>query len=104
MKVEVAYAGPEGQAVEAVDLPAGATVADALLHCGLAVRLALDVAALACGIDGQRAGPHTPLHDGDRLELLRPLVADPKAARRARASEKPLPRARPAARRRRSPP
>lgn len=101
MKVDVAYAGPEGEAVETVDLPASATLADALAHSTLPLRLGLDLATLSFALFGQRAGPHAALRDGDRVELLRPLLADPKVARRQRAAENPLPRSRPPAKRKR---
>jgi putative ubiquitin-RnfH superfamily antitoxin RatB of RatAB toxin-antitoxin module len=95
VRVEVAYAGPEGEAVDEVDVPAGATLAQAVDRSGLALRLGLDLAGLAFAIFGQRAAPGTPLREGDRIELLRPLTADPKDARRRRASENPVPRPRP---------
>lgn len=101
MRILVAYAGPEGEAVESVDLPCGATLADAVDRSGVALRLGLDESRLAFAIFGQRAVPGTPLRDGDRVELLRPLVADPKDVRRRRAAEKPLPRPRPVPRKRR---
>jgi putative ubiquitin-RnfH superfamily antitoxin RatB of RatAB toxin-antitoxin module len=53
-------------------------------------RLALDRAAIGYAIFGQRARADTPLRDGDRVELTRPLVADPKDARRRRARDHPL--------------
>jgi putative ubiquitin-RnfH superfamily antitoxin RatB of RatAB toxin-antitoxin module len=104
MKVLVAYAGPEGEAVDEVDVPAHATLAEAVDRSGIALRLALDVGRLAFAIHGQRAVAGTPLRDGDRVELLRPLVADPKDVRRRRAAENPLPRTRPTVGKRRTPP
>jgi putative ubiquitin-RnfH superfamily antitoxin RatB of RatAB toxin-antitoxin module len=95
LAVEVAYAGPEGEAVVSVELPPGATLADAVRRSGLVDRFGLFEAALAHAIHGQRAQAGTPVRDGDRVELLRPLVADPKDARRRRAEANPLPRARP---------
>lgn len=95
MKIEVAYAGPEGQALVAVDVPAGGTVADAIAASGIVERLGLFEAALSYAIFGQGARAATPLAEGDRVELLRPLVADPKDARRRRALENPLPPRRP---------
>lgn len=97
MKVEVAYAGSEGVALVPVELPDGASVADAVAASGIVDRLALFEAALSYAIHGQLAQGSTPLYDGDRVELLRPLIADPKEARRSRASEHPLPRPRPRA-------
>jgi len=90
LTVTVAYAAPGVEAIESLALPAGATVADAVAASGLVTRLALP-ATIAYAIHGQRAAPDIPLFDGDRVEITRPLVADPKAARRARAAEHPLP-------------
>ena len=95
MRVEVAYAGPEGHAVVPLDLPEAATVADAVLASGLVDRFGLVDAALGVAIFGQTARRATPLRAGDRVELLRPLAADPKDARRRRARDRPLPPSRP---------
>jgi uncharacterized protein len=99
--VVVAYGGPEGQATIAVSLPDGSTLADAVARSGLVERFGLFAAALAFAIHGQRAVASTPLRSGDRVELLRPLRADPREARRERAEANPLPRARPRGKRRR---
>ena len=63
----------------------GATVVDAVAASGLIVRFELKASMLAYAIFGQRVRGETPLADGDRVEILRPLVADPKEARRRRA-------------------
>ncbi len=68
-----------------VDLPAGATVADAVARSGLVARYGIDRAALGFAIFGRRVRADAPLADGDRVELTRPLVVDPKAARGERA-------------------
>jgi putative ubiquitin-RnfH superfamily antitoxin RatB of RatAB toxin-antitoxin module len=60
-----------------LDLPEGASVADALRACGLAT----DAEA---GVWGRRAEASQLLRDRDRVELYRPLVVDPKVARRER--------------------
>jgi putative ubiquitin-RnfH superfamily antitoxin RatB of RatAB toxin-antitoxin module len=99
--VVVAYGGPEGQATVAVSLPEGATLADAVALSGLVERFGLFAAALAFAIHGQRASASTPLRTGDRVELLRPLRADPREARRRRAEANPLSPARPRGRRHR---
>ena len=93
MKVTVAFAAPGIEVVEAVDLPDGATLGDAVERSGLLARLPSPAAA-SFAIHGQRARADTPLADGDRVEILRPLVADAKAVRRARAADHPLPPAR----------
>jgi putative ubiquitin-RnfH superfamily antitoxin RatB of RatAB toxin-antitoxin module len=97
--VTVAYAAPGTEAIVGVTVADGATVADAVAASGLCERLAL-TDSIAFAIHGQAAAPATPLADGDRVEITRPLVADAKAVRRARAAQKPLPRTRKVKRRR----
>jgi len=86
MRVLVAYAAPGNELVVAVDVAEGATVADALRIADVAQLIGMipDDAGLA--IFGQRVDGSTPLRDGDRVEITRPLVCDPKVARRARAA------------------
>lgn len=70
-------------------LPAGASVAEALSRAadaGFAAAAQASPDALA--IFGKLASPSTRLHDGDRIELLRPLLADPKERRRERAGRR----------------
>jgi putative ubiquitin-RnfH superfamily antitoxin RatB of RatAB toxin-antitoxin module len=70
----------------ALRLPMGATVSDALAQSGLAaLHPELDVAAAPVGIFGRRVERNHVLADGDRVEVYRSLVADPKDARRRRA-------------------
>lgn len=64
----------------ALDLPEGATVADALRACALVP----DDAGYQAGIWGRAAALDTPLRDGDRIDWCRPLKVDPKVARRER--------------------
>lgn len=86
MRVTVAFALPGRQEVVALELSAGATVADALDAAGLAARHpGEDVAALDVGIWGSRVAREAPLREGDRVEVYRPLKADPKEMRRRRA-------------------
>ena len=86
MNVRVAYAGPEGEAIVEVCLAGGASVTEAVAASGIVDRLGLVETALCYAIHGQRAQAATPLREGDRIELLRPLVADPKETRRRRAA------------------
>lgn len=81
MRVQVVRAWPRRQ--EAVDLSLGdgASVADAIAASGFG----LD-GIVGYAVHGERATPARVLHDGDRVELLRPLQADPKDARRRRAA------------------
>lgn len=79
-KVIVAHSpGPREVREQALDLPEGATVADALLACGLAV-----AEGEALAVWGRKAQPGQVLRDQDRVEVLRPLRVDPKVARRER--------------------
>lgn len=86
MRIAVAYAAPGAATLVTVDLPAGATAAEAVERSGLVGELGLDAKTLRYAIFGQAVRADTPLADGDRVELTRPLLADPKAARRQRAA------------------
>lgn len=87
--VEVAYATPARQLVIAVQLPAGSTLEEAIDRSGIRAEfpdMVIDPAAL--GIFGRKAPPGQVLREGDRVEIYRPLIADPKEARRRRAEQK----------------
>ena len=78
-----------------IELAEGSTVADALERVRAHRAFAeVDWARLRVGIWSRECGPDTVLRDGDRIELYRALVADPKAQRRARARLKPSTRSR----------
>ena len=80
MKVEVVYAAAEAVGAETLDLPDGARLGDAVQ----ASRFAATPAA-AYAVFGKIATAQRVLEDGDRIELLRELVVEPKDARRLRA-------------------
>jgi uncharacterized protein len=84
VKVELLRAWPRRFEQVEVQLPEGATVHDAVLAAGWGA----DPEAVACAVFGQRVEDDAPLRDGDRIELLRPLLADPKEARRQRAEDR----------------
>ena len=87
LRVEVAYAEPARQLVQALDLPAEATIGDAVNAALPALQAAfpnLDFTTLAVGVWGEPANRERLLQAGDRVELYRPLSADPKLARRTR--------------------
>ena len=87
IRVEVVYAPPRGAAFGAmVSLPADARVADALRASGLAQRHQ-DVPCVEghVGIHARLVALDASLADGDRVEVYRPLVQDPREARRQRA-------------------
>jgi putative ubiquitin-RnfH superfamily antitoxin RatB of RatAB toxin-antitoxin module len=86
IRVSVVYALPDRATEVALTLPAGATLGEALVRSGLAARHPeLDLARCPVGIFGRRYGRQKALADGDRIEIYRPLVAEPKDARRRRA-------------------
>lgn len=87
IRVEVVFAAPRHQALLPLELPADATVADAISASGIERRFPeYDLALLPVGIWGRQAGRDQPLSDGDRVEIYRPLAADPRDARRTLAA------------------
>jgi uncharacterized protein len=87
IRVEVVHALADAQTLIALELEAPATVADALAAAVEAGRLPADVARQPVGIFGKRVERSQALAAGDRVELYRPLPADPKEQRRARARD-----------------
>jgi hypothetical protein len=85
MRVEVVYALADRQDIVVVDLTEGAVARDALAASGLLERHGLAAADLKFGISGRRAAPDRRLREGDRVEILRGLAAEPNEARRLRA-------------------
>lgn len=86
IRIEVVYALPGAQDVTSLELEPGATVADAIAASGLPARHPqLRGGTGAVGINGKVVYPGRALEAGDRVEIYRPLAADPKDARRARA-------------------
>ena len=83
--VEVACALPARQFLRVLRLPAGSTVAAAIAAAGVVEACGLDRATLDAGIWSRRTALDAVLADGDRVELYRPLLIDPKEARRLRA-------------------
>jgi uncharacterized protein len=86
IEVEVAYAEPGRQFLRRIALPGDATVADAITASGVESELGIEASALATGIWSRPVARTTLLKDGDRVELYRPLKADPKETRRRRAA------------------
>lgn len=85
-RIEVAYATPLHQ--EVIEMPArpGTTIEQAIRKSGVLERFPeIDLSQHRVGIFGEIASLHDPVHDGDRVEIYRPLQADPKEVRRRRA-------------------
>lgn len=88
IRAEVAYARPERQELIAVTLQEGATALDAIRASGIeALFPEIDLRQQSVGIFGRvlKDPGHHVLSDGDRVEIYRPLLIDPKDARASRA-------------------
>lgn len=86
VECEVAYARADRQEVVRVSVPEGATALDALSASGLAGRFPeIDPATVTLGIFGRTVPHDRVVVSGDRVEVYRPLSADPRTARRSRA-------------------
>jgi putative ubiquitin-RnfH superfamily antitoxin RatB of RatAB toxin-antitoxin module len=85
-RVEVVLATPDRQELVVLEVSAGTTVAEAIGISGLPGRFEgfeLDLSKI--GIFGQKVSSEQVLRSGDRVEIYRPLIADPKEVRRQRA-------------------
>jgi uncharacterized protein len=88
MRVEVAYALPQGGVFRTYELPASATVEDALRAAGADPAFAgVELDRSRIGVFGAPVRCDQALNEGDRVEIYRPLAVDPKAARRARVKQ-----------------
>lgn len=88
LKIEVCYALPQKQELVSVKLPAGATLQQALEASGLLAKYPeIDLKKNKFGVFAKLSKPDTVLRDRDRVEIYRPLIADPKEVRKQRAAE-----------------
>ena len=88
IRVSVAYASPKRQAEVAANVPAGTTIDQSLTLLATEIAaLTAGEATVAVGVWGKIRPPQYVLREGDRIELYRALEADPKQARRTRASK-----------------
>jgi putative ubiquitin-RnfH superfamily antitoxin RatB of RatAB toxin-antitoxin module len=86
--IEVVYARAERQDVISLNLPAGSTAGQAIEASGLrAKHPEIDPAKNKLGVYAKLAKADTVLRDRDRVEIYRPLIADPKEVRKQRAAE-----------------
>jgi putative ubiquitin-RnfH superfamily antitoxin RatB of RatAB toxin-antitoxin module len=89
IEIEVVYADAGEQEVCALKVPAGTTLRQAVEAAGLGQRFpGLDPSRCRLGVFGRLRGADEPVQAGDRVEIYRPLQADPKQARRERARRK----------------
>ena len=88
IQVEVVYALPERQYLRKVKLAEGSSVEQAIQASGLLeLRQDIDLKSNKIGIYSRLAKLGDTLNDGDRVEIYRPLLADPKELRRQRAEK-----------------
>ena len=88
LSIEVCYALANEQALIAVDLPAGATLQQALEASGILQRYPqIDLATQKVGVFGKLKTLDTVLADHDRVEIYRPLLVDPKLSRQRRVEK-----------------
>lgn len=88
IEIEVVYALPENQIMRRVSVPSGTTARQAVaLSAIIDLFPEIDLACNKLGIFGRLVKQGTILCDGDRVEIYRPLMVDPKESRRRRAKE-----------------
>lgn len=86
LRVSVAFAYPDHQVLMSTDLPEGATLRDAIEQSGIRDKVPeIDLDSMRVGVYGKLKGLEDAVRSGDRVEIYRPLKADPKEARRTRA-------------------
>ena len=87
IEVEVAYAVPERQLIVKVEVPAGTTAIEAARLSGIEEQFPeIDLGKNRMGVFGKLCKADRPLNAGDRVEIYRPLLVDPRAARRELAA------------------
>jgi hypothetical protein len=85
--VEVTYALPDRQVILALEVAADATVATVIEQSGILSQFPeIDLEKNKVGVFGKLGKLTDTLHPGDRVEIYRPLIADPKEVRKQRAA------------------
>jgi putative ubiquitin-RnfH superfamily antitoxin RatB of RatAB toxin-antitoxin module len=88
INIEVVYALPDEQILLRQSVPTGTTVAEAVLASGMLDKHPeIDLATNKLGIFGKLTKADAVVRDKDRIEIYRPLIADPKEVRRKRAEQ-----------------
>ena len=86
--VDVAYALADSQKIIALDVPEGTTLIEAVRESGIIDHYPeIDIEKARMGIFSKLKKGDTPLREGDRVEIYRPLIADPKEVRKQRAAQ-----------------
>ena len=88
LEIEIVYGLAGGQVLKSMTVAEGTTIREAVLQSSLEVEFPeLDLQQAPLGIFGKAVKDETALRDGDRIEVYRPLLIDPKEARRKRAEQ-----------------
>lgn len=89
LRIQVVYATPAREILRELTVEQGATIEEAIVRSGLLGEVpGIDLAVQPVGLYGKKRALDTVLRDLDRIEIYRPLVADPKESRRRRAEKK----------------
>lgn len=89
IEIEVAYAKPEEQVIITINVPQETTIEQAVELSGLLARFPeIGRSEIKAGVFGVVRKPGQAVKQGDRVEIYRPLIHDPKEARRQRALKK----------------
>lgn len=87
LNIEVCYASDAVQFLRALRVPAGTTIEQAITLSGVLQEVpAIDLTVMQVGLYAKKKTLDTVLREHDRVEIYRPLIADPKNARRRRKS------------------
>ncbi|MDR2508200.1 MAG: RnfH family protein [Candidatus Accumulibacter sp.] len=87
LTIELVYPLSDTQKIFTLSLPEGATVGDAIERSGILLKYPeIDLSKNKIGVFSKLVKHDTPLRDGDRVEIYRPLIADPKELRKQRAA------------------
>jgi len=86
--IEVAYATPDKQIILECHIDSGTSPRDAIRQSGIELHFPeIDLENCDIGVFGKAIAADYELQDGDRIEIYRPLIADPKEIRRQRAAQ-----------------
>ena len=88
IRIEVAYATPQKQVILELEVAAGTSPRDAIRACAIIDYFPeIDPASCDIGVFGKPIADDYELAEADRIEIYRPLIADPKEIRRQRAAK-----------------
>jgi putative ubiquitin-RnfH superfamily antitoxin RatB of RatAB toxin-antitoxin module len=88
IKIEIAYGRKDTQLIVPLEVEAGTQIGEAIERSGILDTFPeIDLSVNKVGVFGKLKKPDTVLREGDRVEIYRPLIADPKQVRKQRAAQ-----------------